>query len=123
MPTTGTSICGLINQSYERTGVRTRLLKIAPVQLEGCASVDPPGGIVVGTLHVLKMYAAWYGVWDEYHRSFAREKLTGAIMQCGLEYDGKAHGALADAKGDNGVAQVYGWRRIVLTALEGRGLE
>lgn len=46
----------------------------------------------------MKAYAAWHDEWNDYHNNFAWQTLSEAVGQCGLEFDGEAHGALADAK-------------------------
>ena len=47
---------------------------------------------------VMKMYAAFWGDWNEARNSFRWQKLTNAAEQQGIEFTGKAHRALADAQ-------------------------
>ena len=56
------------------------------------------GDLVVNSACIMKMYAIWYGAWHDYFQSYTWQSLGNAIQQCGLEFDGKAHSALADAR-------------------------
>ena len=47
---------------------------------------------------IMNMYAEFYGAWSEYHRSYTSQSLDAAASQCGLEFEGSAHSALADAR-------------------------
>ena len=47
-------------------------------------------------LCVKEMYAEYHGEWNDFHKSFAWQKLDDASKQCGLEWEGEAHTALAD---------------------------
>jgi len=46
----------------------------------------------------MEAYAALYGDWDDYHRSYRWQKLSNAIQQCGLAIGGNLHRAQADAE-------------------------
>lgn len=43
------------------------------------------------------LYARYFGDWNDYHGSYRWQKLSAAAYQCGLTFNGSAHGALADA--------------------------
>ena len=47
---------------------------------------------------IMNMYAEFYGAWSEYHGSYTWQSLDAAASQCGLEFEGSAHSALADAR-------------------------
>ena len=47
---------------------------------------------------IMEMYPCWHGAWHDYFQSYTWQSLGNAVQQCGLEFDGKAHSALADAK-------------------------
>ena len=63
------------------------------------------GDLVVNSTCIMEMYATWYGVWHDYFRSYTWQSLGNAMRQCRLEFDGRAHSALADAKGALAVLQ------------------
>lgn len=48
-------------------------------------------------LCAMLLYAQWWGAWNEYHMSYRWQRLSNAADQCGLTFNGTAHGALADA--------------------------
>ena len=50
------------------------------------------------TYCIMKMYAEYYGAWSEDHQSYTWQSLDDAASQCGLEFEGAAHSALADAR-------------------------
>ena len=81
----------VLNQSLRAQGIREIGRSAAgPHFLEG--------DLVVNSACVMEMYACWHGAWHEYFQSYTWQSLGNAIQQCGLEFDGKAHSALADAK-------------------------
>ncbi len=47
---------------------------------------------------IMRMYAHYYGKWNDYHQSFRWQGLDKARRQCRLEWDGKPHRALPDAR-------------------------
>lgn len=49
------------------------------------------------TTCVMELYAHFYGEWHEYHQSYTWQSLGRAAVQCGLEWEGPPHRALADA--------------------------
>lgn len=61
---------------------RHKLDRIAPIQSD-C---------------VMLLYADYYGEWDSFHGNNRWQKLNKAVARFGLEFDGKEHDALADAK-------------------------
>ena len=84
----------LLRQSFDSVGVSPSLRgKSRPWD-----EAQGEGVIVVDTACVMRMYAAWHGEWSDYHRGYAYQKLTKAVADCGLSFEGEAHGALADAK-------------------------
>jgi DNA polymerase-3 subunit epsilon len=46
---------------------------------------------------LMRAYAEYHGDWDDAHYDWKWQKLGVAIEQCGIETDGQAHRALADA--------------------------
>ena len=54
---------------------------------------------------VMRLYAKFAGDWSEYHHSYTWHSLSAAAAQCGLEWDGDAHSAIADARMTLGVLQ------------------
>lgn len=54
---------------------------------------------------VMKLYAAFYGQWDDYRDSWKWQKLTVAANQMGVIVKGQAHRALSDCKMTLGVLQ------------------
>ena len=54
---------------------------------------------------VMELYARFYGQYSEYHGSYTWQKLVNAVEQCGLQMDGTAHRALADAHASLAVLQ------------------
>lgn len=47
---------------------------------------------------IMKVYAEWYGEWNDYHGNFRWQALGDAVRQCGISWEGDAHRALADSK-------------------------
>ncbi|MGI9278724.1 MAG: 3'-5' exonuclease [Endozoicomonas sp.] len=54
---------------------------------------------------VMKLFAAFYGQWDDYREDWKWKKLTTAANFMNVEIEGKAHRALADCKITLGVLQ------------------
>ena len=86
-----------LNQSFKEAGVKTeirrRSRKREVVDVDG-ASVDV---MAVESACVMRLYAAWNG--DRWSSgTFIWQKLEDAVRNLGLEYEGRAHGALSDAK-------------------------
>ena len=54
---------------------------------------------------IMELYARFYGQYSEYHGSYTWQKLVNAVEQCGLQMDGTAHRALADARASLAVLQ------------------
>ena len=82
----------ILRQSLEQAGVAKTF---------GCRSRPwherPAGVMCVDTADVMRMYAAWNG--ERMHNGgFTSKKLVHAVEHFGLEFEGEAHGALADAK-------------------------
>jgi DNA polymerase III epsilon subunit-like protein len=46
----------------------------------------------------MELYAAHYGLWNNYYHSYRWQTLDKAAQQCGLAWEGTAHRALADAE-------------------------
>lgn len=47
---------------------------------------------------VMEIYAAYYGEWNEYHKSYRWQRLSTALRQCKLELPEGIHRAHADAE-------------------------
>jgi DNA polymerase-3 subunit epsilon len=47
---------------------------------------------------VMEMYAQFNGEWNEYHGNYRWKKLREATVYFGLEFEGKEHNAVSDAK-------------------------
>lgn len=47
---------------------------------------------------IMLLYADFYGDWNSYHGNNRWQKLSEAMSQCGLKWDGEAHDAEADCK-------------------------
>ncbi len=47
---------------------------------------------------VMDLYAAFYGDWHDYHRSYRWQRLSTAARQCGIQVPETYHRALADAE-------------------------
>lgn len=86
----------LLNQSLEGAGLVSVLRRRSrPWDAANC----PHGAeVAVDSACVMRMYAAWHGEWDSFHKSYTYQKLTKAVADFGLDYGGEAHGALADAR-------------------------
>lgn len=54
---------------------------------------------------VMKLFAAFFGQWDDYRDDWKWQKLTKAADCMGVEIEGKAHRALADCQMTLGVLQ------------------
>lgn len=81
----------VLNQSLRARGLRESGRSAAgPSFLEG--------DLAVNSACIMEMYACWHGAWHDYFQSYTWQSLGNAVQQCGLEFDGKAHSALADAK-------------------------
>ncbi|MBL8161191.1 MAG: 3'-5' exonuclease [Anaerolineae bacterium] len=63
----------------------------------GCEVIISPDSPYVSAC-VMLLYAEYHGEWNEYHGNYRWQKLSTAISALGLEWDGRAHDALADAK-------------------------
>lgn len=55
-------------------------------------------GMQAQAVCIMEMYAHFYDDWAEWHGSYTWQSLETAAAQCGLEWDGKTHSALADAR-------------------------
>ena len=51
-----------------------------------------------GVTCITDLYAQFWGEWHDYSQSYTWQKLEAAAYQCGLDWEGGAHRALADAK-------------------------
>ena len=47
---------------------------------------------------IMELYAMYRGEWSDRHGSYTWQSLSDAALQCGLEWDGDPHQALADAR-------------------------
>ena len=56
----------------------------------------------------MKLYAAYYGIWDEYHEGWKWQKLTAAAHQMNVKTEDKAHRAVTDCLMTLGVIQAMG---------------
>ena len=86
----------LLDQSMGSAGLATALRRRS--RPWDAAANPEEAEVVVDSACVMRMYAAWHGEWNSYHGNYAYQKLTRAVMDCGLSFDGRAHGALADAR-------------------------
>ena len=83
----------LIRQSLERVNApRTLRYRSRPWD-----EVDGEGAVVVDTVDVMRLHAAWHGERKK-NGAFMSKKLSHAVEHLGLSFEGQAHGALADAK-------------------------
>lgn len=57
-------------------------------------AIDLPGN----SFCAMEMYAAFYGDWDDYRRSYRWHKLGNAAKQCGIQLPKNLHRATADAE-------------------------
>lgn len=83
----------LLWQSMERTNAKPKLRRMSRKQ----QAADVPGVVAVESACVMRLYAAWNG--DKWSSgTFVWQKLTDAVNGLGLDYGGRAHGALSDAR-------------------------
>lgn len=88
-------VVAIYNASYDARLLR-QTAKINSLFCNGgrdCKQVNYQSSVCV-----MKMYAAFWGDWNEEKNSFRWQKLTNAAEQQGIKFEGKAHRALADAK-------------------------
>ena len=60
------------------------------------------------TLCAMKLFAAYYGMWDEYHEDWKWQKLTAAAHHMNVKTEGKAHRAVTDCLMTLGIIQAMG---------------
>ena len=60
---------------------------------------------------IMRMYARYHEAWSDYHQSYTLQSLGNALAQCGLEFEGRAHRAMTDAKAAAALLRymAYGW--------------
>ena len=59
-------------------------------------------------LCAMKLFAAYYGMWDEYHEDWKWQKLTAAAHHMNVKTEGKAHRAVTDCLMTLGIVQAMG---------------
>ena len=59
-------------------------------------------------LCAMKLFAAYKGVWDEYHEDWKWQKLTAAAHHMNVKTEGKAHRAVTDCLMTLGIVQAMG---------------
>ena len=59
-------------------------------------------------LCAMKLFAAYYGMWDEYHEDWKWQKLTAAADYMNVKTEGKAHRAVTDCLMTLGIVQAMG---------------
>ncbi len=85
---------GIYNAAYDIRMLRQSMLALkTPARVRGRMEVMYRS---VGC--IMKAYAAFIGNWSEYDRNYGFVNLDVARRQCGLEWNGEAHSALADTR-------------------------
>lgn len=47
---------------------------------------------------IMKLYAQYFGAWNDYRSSYTWQSLANASLQCGMQWRSKAHRALGDCR-------------------------
>lgn len=72
-------------------------------------------------LCAMKLYAAYYGQWDNNRENWKRQKLTAAADQMKVQVDGKPHRAVTDCLMTLGVLQAMGEQDIQISLSKEEG--
>ena len=52
---------------------------------------------------IMRMYASYVGEWNDYYGNYKWHKLGDAANQCGIDFTGRQHSALVDARATLGI--------------------